>query len=81
MSDLFNVPHETSTQQSVPVEFFAAIQEREEKHRHECEVRYVAALETHAHRAVYLDGVRSERGKEACLRLRADVWEAVRKAA
>jgi len=45
-----------------------------EPHRTAAEVRYVAGLETHAHRTVYISGVWDERGKDAARRLREDVW-------
>lgn len=50
-----------------------------ERDRHECEVRYVAGLETDAQRAVKIQGVRDERGEAAAKRLRADVWEYMQK--
>lgn len=46
-----------------------------ERERHECEVRYVAGLETDAQRAVKIQGVRDRRGADAAARLRLDVWE------
>jgi hypothetical protein len=53
-----------------------------EQHRHECEVRHVAALPTRAERAAYLDErLERKRGKAAADRLRFDVaaaWRASR---
>lgn len=45
------------------------------KHRHECEVRYVAGLASNDARASYLFGVRAKRGEEAAARLRLAAWE------
>lgn len=38
-------------------------------YRHECEVRYVAAMETREHRRRYLSGVREYRGDQATERI------------
>lgn len=57
-----------------PISFFAEIQGRAEKFRHECEVRMVAAFDTDARRSVYLGGVWDQRGPAAAKRLRTDVW-------
>lgn len=64
--------------ESAPISFFAKVQSQFEDHRHACECRYVAAMPAHARRGVYLDGVWQQRGKEAYLRLRADVWALVK---
>lgn len=53
----------------------------QEPHRHDCEVRAVAAFETDSQRAVYLEGekgVRDRRGDVAADRLRRDVWSAMK---
>jgi len=44
-----------------------------EQHRHECEVRWVAALPTPARRRAYLDSIEQRRGKPAADRLRTDL--------
>lgn len=45
-----------------------------EAYRHECEVRYVANLPSHARRRDYLAGVQKARGEAATRRLREDAW-------
>ncbi len=59
---------------SAPISFFAEIQSRAERFRHECEVRMIAGFDTDAHRAVYLERVWDKRGEVVAKRLRADVW-------
>lgn len=61
-------------QENAPIAFFAAIQARADKFRHECEVRWIASFETDAMRAVYLEGVWDKRGEATAKRLREDVW-------
>ena len=45
-----------------------------EQHRHECEVRWIAALPSNDRRKAYLEGVAKKRGDDSAKRLRADVW-------
>ena len=55
-----------------------------EAHRHECEVRHVAALPSREHRKAYLygpDGVEGKRGKGAVQRIIADLNRLAAKAA
>lgn len=49
--------------------------------RHDCEVRYVAAMRSDAERRTYLTGVFEKRGKAAWQRLRFDVWNAMERVA
>lgn len=51
----------------------AHIGDYSESHRHDCEVRYVAAMPTPSRRNEYLAGVRKERGNAAADRLMAGV--------
>lgn len=50
-----------------------------ERDRHESEVRYLASFDTDAHRAVYLERTFEKRGEAAAKRLRADVWDYMKK--
>ena len=50
-----------------------------EKHRHACEARAVAGMESNAARAEFLRDVAKRRGEEAAERLRRDAWEILRK--
>jgi len=68
-------------QETTPISFFAEIQGRTEEFRHECEVRWVAALDTDAHRSIYLSGVYEKRGRAVYERLRRDVWDHMKRAA
>ena len=45
-----------------------------EEHRHACEVRYVANMDTNVQRAAYMRGVTKARGAAAADRLRRDAW-------
>lgn len=45
-----------------------------EQYRHECEVRHVVNLPSHARRRDYLTLVRRARGEAAAQRLREDAW-------
>lgn len=49
-----------------------------EAHRHACEGRYVANLESNEQRKAYLEGVESKRGHEDYERLRRDAWTALK---
>jgi hypothetical protein len=49
-----------------------------EQHRHECEVRWLAALPSNDRRKKYLEGVKQKRGKAAADRLRVDAWNLMR---
>lgn len=46
-----------------------------ESYRHECEVRWIAALPTTARRRAYLDAIEQRRGKPAADKLRADLLQ------
>lgn len=50
-----------------------------EKHRHECEVRYVAAMRSRSRIKAYVDGVAKVRGEEAANRLWNDFVRLVKK--
>ncbi len=44
------------------------------RYRHECEVRWIAALPSDRERSKFLNGVYDKRGPEAATLLRKDVW-------
>lgn len=50
-----------------------------ERDRHDAEVRHIAGLDTDAQREVRLEGIWGTRGEAVAKRLRADVWEYMRK--
>lgn len=46
-------------------------------YRHECEVRWIAALPSDMERSKFLAGVSGKRGGEAAAQLRKDVWKLI----